>query len=53
MRLDLRSGGYERVIIPQQAAVKSRIYSTGFMIGHYLFAIGGLGMNGECLDDII
>jgi len=35
------------------AGVTRRIYSTGFIIGKYVFAIGGLSVAGECLNDIL
>lgn len=35
------------------AGVARRIYATGFIISQFCFAIGGLSINGECLDDIL
>ena len=35
------------------AAVSRRIYTTSFMISQYFFSIGGLSINGECLNDIL
>ena len=35
------------------AGVPRRIYSTGFIISQYFFAIGGLSVEGNCLDDIL
>lgn len=53
MRLDLNSGSYEKIAMSHMAGVTRRIYSPGFIIGKYIFAIGGLGINGECLADIL
>ena len=40
-------------MMSHMAQVSRRVYSTGFMISQYFFAIGGLSINGECLDDIL
>ena len=53
MRLDIQTGSYEKVLMSHMAGVTRRIYSTGFMIGKYIFAIGGLSINGECLSDVL
>ena len=53
MRLDLTSGYYEKVMMSHMAGVSRRIYPTGFIIGKYVYAIGGLSINGECLADIL
>ena len=53
MKLDVNSGTYEKVLMSHMAGVTRRIYSTGFIIGKYIFAIGGLSINGECLADIL
>ena len=53
MRLDLNSGCYEKVMMSHMAGVQRRIYPTGFIIGKYVYAIGGLSINGECLADIL
>ena len=53
MRLDLNTGLYEKMIMSHMTGVSRRIYATGFIIGKYIFAIGGLSMNGNCLNDIL
>ena len=53
MRLDLNSGLYEKMIMQNMTGVSRRIYSTGFIIGKYIFVIGGLSINGNCLNDIL
>lgn len=53
MCLDLGSGKYDKVMMSHMASVARRIYSTGFIIGQYFYAIGGLSINGACLDDIL
>ena len=35
------------------AGVARRIYPTGFMISQFFFAIGGLSIDGKCLNDIL
>ena len=52
-KLCLSTGKYDRVMISHMAQVARRIYTTSFMISQYFFAIGGLSINGECLDDIL
>ena len=53
MRLDLNTGIYDKVVMSQMSIVTRRIYSTGFIMGRYIFAIAGLSINGECLNDIL
>ena len=49
----LITGKYEKVMMSHMASVARRIYSTGFMISQYFFAIGGLSVDGDCLNDIL
>lgn len=35
------------------SGVSRRMYSTGFMISQFMYVIGGMGMEGECLDDML
>ena len=53
MRLCLNTGKYEKVLMSHMAGVSRRIYSTGFIMSQYCFAIGGLSIEGECLNDIL
>ena len=44
---------YERVLVSRLAGVTRRIYTTGFIVSHYFFAIGGIDVNGQCLSEIL
>jgi hypothetical protein len=53
MKLCLHTGKYEKMMMSHMAGVARRIYSTGFIISQFCFAIGGLSINGECLADVL
>ena len=53
VRLDLGTGIYDKVPMSGMGSIKRRIYSTGFIIGKYIFTIGGQSYDGKCLDEIL
>ena len=49
----MSSGKSQRVELSRSSSISRRIYTTGFIISQYLFAIGGLSVQGECLQEIV
>ena len=52
-KLELNTGLYEKVDLPNSGAIARRIYATGFMISQYFFILGGMGFDGVCLNDVL
>ena len=51
-KIELNTGLYERVEL-ECGAIARRIYSTGFMISQYFFIMGGMSIDGVCLNDVL
>ena len=52
-KIDLQSGQTQRVELARSSSISRRIYTCGFMISQYMYAIGGLSIQGECLQEIV
>ena len=52
-RLELNTGLYEKVDLQNSGAIPRRIYATGFIISQYFFIMGGMGIDGACLNDVL
>ena len=39
--------------LAKSSSISRRIYTCGFIISQYLYAIGGLSVQGECLQEIV
>ena len=52
-RLCLSTGKYERQMISHMMGLSRRIYCTSFIISQFIFAVGGLSVDGNCLSEIL
>ena len=52
-KLCLHTGKHEKNLMSNMIGVARRIYSTGFIISQYFFAIGGISLEGKCLAEIL
>ena len=48
-KVDLGTGRSNRVELSGSSRISRRMYTCGFIISQFLFAIGGISVQGDCL----
>ena len=52
-KINLQTGKSNRVELSRSSSISRRMYTCGFIISQFMFAIGGISAQGECLSEIV